>query len=148
MAHLSTQATKGKPQERLQSKLSLVRRLYRLDYTKSEILELFRLIEWMMVLSEELKDEFKTQVKQIEEGYRVPYITDFERDAIRIGYLESARELTIAVLEARFEVVPQQMRERLNAIKEPQKLKGLVKQAATVASLEDFEQILAQTEAN
>ena len=44
MAHLSTLRTTNDFQKRLQSKLSLVRGLYKRGYTRNQVLELFRLI--------------------------------------------------------------------------------------------------------
>ncbi len=84
----------------------------------------------------------------IKTNFPVPYMTDSERNAIRIGNLETARESVCEVLETRFEVVSQQMRYRLDTIKDITVLKQLHRQSILVASLEDFEQILAQTEAN
>ncbi len=135
MAHLSTQATSDNPQQRLQSKLSLVRGLYQRGYNRNEILELFRLIEWMMVLPKGLDSEFRTELKRVREENRMPYITGFERD----GMVQNARESAIAVLETRFEVVPKRLLDMVNTFENLQKLKELLRQAVTVPSLEEFE---------
>jgi hypothetical protein len=80
MIHLSTLETAGKPDQRFQSKLSLVRGLYERGYTKNQVLELFRLIQWMMVLPKPLEISFKQEFKRIQEEGRVPYIIDEDND--------------------------------------------------------------------
>jgi len=48
MAHLKTQATHRNPEGRLQWKLTVAKSLYQRGYSRQDILELFRLINWMM----------------------------------------------------------------------------------------------------
>ncbi len=59
------------------------------------------------------------------------------------GVLQSAREAVIDILEARFEVVPEAIVNRLNEIYEPSLLKIFRRKAVKVRSLEEFEQIIA-----
>ncbi|MBM4458124.1 MAG: hypothetical protein FJ011_10225 [Chloroflexi bacterium] len=47
MAHLKTLATRGDASERLHWKLNLIRGLYDGGYSKTDILELFRVIDWL-----------------------------------------------------------------------------------------------------
>ncbi|MCL1476004.1 hypothetical protein [Argonema antarcticum] len=61
--------------------MNLVRRFYERGYSKNQILELFRFIEWMMILQSEAQQEFNSQIRRIEEEKQMPYITSFERDA-------------------------------------------------------------------
>ncbi|MBC6419792.1 MAG: hypothetical protein GDA44_14015 [Prochloron sp. SP5CPC1] len=74
----------------------------------------------------------------------MPYITGFERD----GMVQNARESAIAVLETRFEIVPKQLQDMVNTLENLQKLKELLRQAVTVPSLEEFEEILAQSKSD
>ena len=53
MADLKAQATRRDPNGRLQWKLTLVKMLYQRGYTKEDILELFRFIDWLMVLPDD-----------------------------------------------------------------------------------------------
>ena len=50
MAHLQTQATRHDPEQRLNSKLALVKCLYTQGYGKQDILELFRFLDWLLAL--------------------------------------------------------------------------------------------------
>ncbi len=135
MAHLSTLDTVGKDQQRFQSKLTLVRGLYQRGYTRSQVLELFRLIQWMMVLPEPLALSFKQEFKRIQEEGQVPYITDIELD----GMVKASRESVVTALETRFEVVPPQVSERLEVIENINVLKQLLKEAITTASIQEFQ---------
>jgi hypothetical protein len=62
VAHLRTQATTQDSQGRLQWKLSLIRQLYELGYTRDKILQLFRLIDWMMALPKDLERVFDNEM--------------------------------------------------------------------------------------
>ena len=55
MAHLKTKATRRDPQARLVWKLSLVKRLYEKGYERRDIVELFRFIDWLLRLPDELE---------------------------------------------------------------------------------------------
>ncbi len=135
MAHLSTLNTIGKPNQRFQSKLTLVRGLYERGYNKSEVLELFRLIQWMMVLPKPLAITFKQEFKRIQEEGQVPYITDIELD----GMVKANRESIVAVLESRFGTVSPEVSEHLEAIEDVDVLKQLVRQSAVISSIEEFQ---------
>jgi hypothetical protein len=143
MAHLSTKQTADNPQRRLQSKLSLVRGLYERGYTRNQILELFRLIEWMMVLPEVLDRSFRDELRRYQEERRMPYITGFERD----GMVKNARESVIEVLETRFELVSLELCDRLNQIEDLSLLKQLHKQSITIGSVEELQQLLRENTA-
>ncbi|MBD1893486.1 transposase [Coleofasciculus sp. FACHB-129] len=144
MAHLKAQATRRNPEGRLEWKLSLVRGLYERGYSRENILELFRLIEWMMVLPEELQFGFEETLSRYEEERRMPFITPIERRGIRKGIVQNSRENVIEVLETRFETVPSSIAESINNIEDLAVLKQLLKRAITVSSLEEFQQAIAQ----
>ncbi|MEH2368274.1 transposase [Nostoc sp.] len=142
MAHLKTKATQRNPENRLQWKLSLVRRLYERGYSREDIRELFRFIDWIMVLPKELALSFKTEVRSYEEADRMRYVTSIERLAKEEGIVETARESIITVLETRFEEVPSSIVEVINAIEEPSVLKMLHKSAIAIPSTAEFQQLL------
>jgi Domain of unknown function (DUF4351) len=82
MAHLKTQETKHDAQSRKVWKFTLVKRLYELGYKRSDVLNLFKVIDWIMILPEGLKRAFWEELKTYEEETRMPYITSVEE----IGY--------------------------------------------------------------
>ncbi|BAY90942.1 MULTISPECIES: hypothetical protein [unclassified Tolypothrix] len=142
MAHLKTKATQRNPESRLQWKLSLVRQLFEKGYSREDIQEIFRFIDWVMVLPKELTSSFKTEVRNYEETNRMRYVTSIERLAKEEGIIETARESVIEVLETRFGEVPNTIVEAINAIEEPSVLKTLHKRAIAIPSTTEFQQLL------
>lgn len=92
MAHLKTQDTPRKPKERLAWKLQIVRGLYERGYTRQDILELFRVIDWMMTLPAQLDQAFHHSLQQYEGEKAMPYVTSIERSAIERGREEGREE--------------------------------------------------------
>jgi hypothetical protein len=137
MAHLRTQASTQNPEARLQWKLNLIRMLYEKGYSRDNILQLFRLIDWMMTLPKELAETFDTEVINYEEQ-AMPFITGIERR----GMLKNQRENVIDVLQTRFGEVPADFIAAINNLDEISLLKELHREAVTINSLEEFEQIL------
>jgi predicted transposase YdaD len=79
MAHLKAQETRHDPQQRGQWKFLLVRRLYELGYDRQQILNLFRVIDWLMGLPKEEEVRFRQELKTYEEAHKMPYVTSIER---------------------------------------------------------------------
>ncbi|WYM02107.1 MAG: transposase [Gloeotrichia echinulata CP02] len=142
MAHLKTKATHRNPESRLQWKLSLVRRLFERGYSREDVQQLFRFIDWIMVLPKELTSSFKTVVRSYEETSRMRYVTSIERLAKEEGILQTSRENVIEVLETRFAEVPSAIVEAINGIGEPSVLKTLHKRAIAIPSVAEFQQLL------
>jgi len=82
MSHLKTQETKGSAIDRTTWKVRLVKRLYEIGYSRSDVLNLFRFVDWVMILPEGLKRTFWEELKTYEEERKMPYITSVEE----IGY--------------------------------------------------------------
>jgi len=85
MAHLKAQETRNDARERFSSKLYLTRRLYEQGYEREDVINLFRFIDWVMSLPEELEQDFWREVIQLQEDRRMPYITSIERLATQKG---------------------------------------------------------------
>lgn len=145
MAHLKTKTTHQDPSNRLKWKLSLVKGLYERGYSREDILLLFRFIDWVMVLPEELARGFKAEVKSYEETLKMRYVTSIERLAIEEGILQNARENVIDILQTRFGIVPSEIISVINAIDEPSVLKTLLKRAIAVGKVVEFQQVLNET---
>jgi Putative transposase, YhgA-like len=98
MAHLKTQVTTQDPQGRLRWKLQLIRGLYERGFSQQDILELFRVLDWMMGLPELLKLEFWDELQRFEEDKKMPYISTVEQIGIQQGH----REVILSILKSRF----------------------------------------------
>lgn len=83
--HLKVQETAGSDSERYRAKLGLIRGLYRRGYQRTEILELFRFIDWVLALPEELEDQLWVEVRQFEEEKQMHYASNIERIAQHNG---------------------------------------------------------------
>lgn len=96
------------------TELSLVRMLLESGLSRQDIRQLFRFIDWIMVLPEELAISFKTEIKSYEEARKMLYVTSIQRlakqkgieeglqDGRQLGVIQSSRDSVIEVLETRF----------------------------------------------
>ena len=76
-------------------------RLYDRGMSNPMVLELFRLIDWMMTLPQALQPLFRQEHVQWEEEKKMPYVTTFERLAREEGKAEGKAEgLREGLLEA------------------------------------------------
>jgi hypothetical protein len=144
MAQLETRRTRQEAQARYEAKLRLAKRLYQRGYSRRDILELFRFIDWIMTLPPELEEQFMTDIVAYEEQERKPYVTSVERIANQQGLQEGIekgrREMLEETLVARFGTLPEELTVLLDRISDPQLLKELQRPAVTSDSLETFEQ--------
>jgi hypothetical protein len=85
--------------------------------SSQDILELFRFIDWVMILPEELEEQFSDGLVQYEEEMKMPYVTSVERLGRARGRMEGrtegrseglqrSREALLGILEARFGCTP------------------------------------------
>ena len=93
MAHLKTQETLKKPEQRKTFKFNLIRRLYDLGLSKRDIRNLYKFIDWVMILPERLDNEFWEDFKQFEKERKMTYITTGERIGYKRGELSTILRL-------------------------------------------------------
>jgi hypothetical protein len=166
LAHLQMLSTRHDAKQRLESKLALVRILYERGYARQDILELFRFIDWVMVLPEDLETDFADAVGRYEEAMKMPYVTSVERVGQKrgekigeergkqigekrgkkigekIGILNRSREAVLEILKTRFGRIPASLSSTVNGLEDLSILKDLLKEAVTTASIEAFEATL------
>ncbi|MBD2628228.1 transposase [Trichormus variabilis] len=154
MAHLKSKATKRNPENRLQWKLSLVRMLLESSFSRQDIRQLFRFIDWIMVLPEELAISFKTEIRSYEEARKMRYVTSIERlakqegieeglqEGRQLGVLQTSQDSVIEVLETRFGELPTSIIDKVNNLNDSSVLKTLLKRAIAIPSIAEFEQLL------
>lgn len=164
LAYLKTRVTRRNPEDRLQWKLRLVKLLYKRGYGKDDILELLRFIDWIMVLPDAFAERFDDEIVRYEEEQKMQYVTTFERIGIKKGreegrqegreegwqegrqegFLQNAREAVVEILQIRFESVPENLVEAINAINDLEFLKHLHRSAVTIGTLETFAALATQ----
>jgi hypothetical protein len=126
--------------------LRIAKSLYRRGYSRQDIMELFRLIDWMVNLPEVAEEEFKREIQHFEEENQMSYVTSVERLArqeglsqgISEGIIQKGREVILDVLEVRFQEVPTEVIQKINEIEDPALLKTLHRQAIALGSVEQF----------
>jgi hypothetical protein len=99
-----------------------------------------------MPLPDDLKIQFRNQLQQRLPDKTMPHITLFEELALKEGLekglekgiLQTGREAILDVLDTRFGEVPDDVRERVNALCSEPTLKDLLRRAARVPSLAEF----------
>jgi hypothetical protein len=85
MAHLKTKETRNDPVARKEWKFKLTRLLYERGYERQDILNLFRFIDWILELPEDLKRSFRDDLEEYERERQMPYVTSIERMGIEQG---------------------------------------------------------------
>ena len=125
-AHILTRQTRKEHQERYEAKLSLVRILYNRHWDKQRVIDLFKVIDWLMTLPVWLETHIWQAIETIEEHKKMQYITSVERIAIAKGRVEGQVEgiakgriegeskLLKRLLERRFGVLPAWATEKLS----------------------------------
>lgn len=101
---------KSETGDKITDRLALVSK----DYSRNEVVNLFRFVDRMMALPEELQREFKTELIRSREEGQMPFISRVEEMAKEEGRQEATRrtlrEETLSILEVRFNVSPQRWR--------------------------------------
>ena len=114
-AHILTQKTRKKHQERYEAKLRLIRLLYELQWDKQRVIDLFSVVDWLLQLPEWLNSQVLQELETIEESKKVRYVTSVERigmakgiaEGLVEGRLEGESRLLRRLLERRFGVLPE-----------------------------------------
>jgi hypothetical protein len=112
-AHLAAQATRGNMELRSKFKWQMTRRLYEQGWDRKDVLELFRLINWLMVLPRGLELAFRSELAQFEQEKTMPYITPFERYVREEGREEGLKE---GREEAAANILARQARKRFHVL--------------------------------
>jgi len=130
-------------EKRFVFKRELIRLLLRKGYDRARIMQIFRFLDGILALSDEIKEQLIYEEFHREEVESMPYITSWERIAMRKGMekgmLEGVSEMVLEVLEERFGEVPEYVRKTVVSIENKDELKKLFKQAMRVSNLSEFQ---------
>jgi hypothetical protein len=85
MAYLRMFETKRNARKRLEWKLILTKSLYDSGYTERDVIDLFRFLDWLIFLPQELQRDFSDEIERFEEERKMPYVTTIERMGIEKG---------------------------------------------------------------
>lgn len=136
--------------------------MYEKGYSKERILELFRFIDWLIILPDYLEQQLELDLEELEKEDLMPFISRIERcwlekglaqgieqgrqeghqegrqEGCQEGTLLDARESVLDNLEVRFGNIPENVSQAINKITEVDQLKMLRRKAIQVISLEEF----------
>jgi hypothetical protein len=132
--HILTQRTRKNDEERYKAKQLLVRLLYQRKWDKQRVIDLFRVIDWMMRLPEELGQQLWQEIETIEENEKMQYVTSVERfkiakerqEGLQEGLLKGEAEMLDLMLRHRFGDLPDAVVNRLRHASEDQLKEWLI----------------------
>ena len=132
ITHLQTQVTRHDPPARCRWKIRLSKRLHEHGYGRQDVLELFRFIDWLLVLPEELGRQFQQELAEYEAAMSTPYITSIERQGLEKGFrqgrergqeegeLRSLRRTLKKLLSQRFGTLPERIEQQIEQAEQTQ----------------------------
>jgi hypothetical protein len=130
LAHLKARETQRDPANRAVWKLRLVRGLYERGFSAKDVRELFRLVDWLMVLPPPLETAFEDDFERFQKERSMPYVTSIERVKIARGFRKGIK----AVLGARFGDEGLKLMPEIEAIYEEKELESILDALETAAS--------------
>ena len=113
-AYLAAQSTKKQAGSiRLQTKIALTRQLYECGWEKNDIINLYRFIDWILILPPALDSAYHEEIQQIEEENKVQFVTTAERIGIANG---SEQGLEKGIEKGERLLILRQLRHRFSSI--------------------------------
>lgn len=91
VAHLLARQTKDHAHRRRRAKWKLAKLLYGRDWSKQRIIDLYRIIDWIMRLPNQLDARLRDGILQVERKKTMAYLSSIERIGMEIG-MQKGRE--------------------------------------------------------
>lgn len=120
MAHLKALESRPDSFQRKTSKLNLIRALYDKGFQRQDIINLYRFIDWAMILSEDLELQCWSELTAFEEERKVTYVTTGERIGFERGRTEGEISLVLRQLSRRFGSLSQNAQTQIQSLSLPQ----------------------------
>ena len=153
LAHLRALKTRGRPNLMFREKLALIRAMQARGYTPEQVIELYKVVDYIMALPAELEKRVQEFVRQIEEQSEWP-LTSLERLALEEGYADGYSKglqqgerkaqvrLTMRALKSRFGDAALPLEENLAQVPSLEALEELHFVALEATSFEEFTRAL------
>jgi Domain of unknown function (DUF4351) len=145
-AHLVAQATTRKisQKKRRQQKYLLTTMLYKRGWSRQEIIDLYRFLDWVLTLPPELEAAYQQDLKTYEEENNVAYISSIERTGEARGRAEGAFTLVSSLLRRQLGVMPEATSETIKGLPIDQ-LEQLALDLSDFKAIEDLTNWLQRT---
>lgn len=138
MAHLKTKTTTNKLADREQWKWQLIRSLYERGLSRYDIENLFRFIDKMMSLTQELQQKLLTKITEYEKEIEMPFLTPTEEIFLERGEKKGRKQDIIKLLQVKFGDVPEILSKNIQKIDDITALEEVLISTMTITSLEEF----------
>ena len=143
LAHLRSLETKRAPHKRMNAKLQLIRLMRGRGYTKKQIAELLRFIDWVLTLPQELEEELTFTLEKEDPMKRKKYVTSWERMGEERGEIKgeikTLRKNINEILNLRFGFLPESIASFTQTVEDANYLQALLRRAVVCQSLDEFE---------
>lgn len=133
LAHLAAQSTKRNNKRRRQEKFALTKRLYEKGYERQDIINIYKFIDWVMTLPDNLETEFQKDLTAYEGDKKMPYITSIERMGIEKG----RKDMLIDLLNQKLNGLPIPVESQIEAL-DSEHLQTLGKAILGFSSIDDL----------
>jgi hypothetical protein len=142
-AHLTALETRRDERDRLERKLTLTQRMDERGFSEQVIIGLFRFLDWVLWLPDDLGAEFDAKMSEYEEERKMEYVTSTERRGIKKGRQEGSAGILLRQLQRRFGPLDEATEAHIRALSLEQ-LEELSDALLDFASLSDLEAWLQQ----
>ncbi|MBF0136633.1 MAG: DUF4351 domain-containing protein [Magnetococcus sp. DMHC-1] len=117
LAHLHAKKTRNRPTDRYQAKLTLVRSLYKRGFSRQQVIDIFRFIDWVLNLPKNIDKQFRHEILEFEENQKMPYISSVERIGEETGRKKGRKdgiaEVLLRLLQQRFGPLPKSLHDTM-----------------------------------
>ena len=145
-AYLEALRTGKNLRARFEVKLRIMRRLFDQLFERQDVLEIFRILDWLLTLPDELTLEFREKMVSYNKAKVMPLLSSFERLSLEQGLQqgllkgrqEGRQEAILRLLALRMRRVPEGVKEAVREVRDSRHLDRLLKSAAMCADLEEF----------
>jgi hypothetical protein len=137
LAHLKTLETRRSQAERYAWKVRLVKGLYERGMDAEDIRQLYRFIDWIMELPEELDRRLDQELAVFQQEKRMPFMTYFERKGMAEGLLAGIE----ACLRMRFGDEGLKLMPELGEIRDHELLDRILNAIETAGSPDDLRRV-------
>ena len=145
-AYLKAQDTHKNKKELYHWKKFFILEAYERGMKYETIGAIIRFIDWIMELPEELENEILDAVRTIEEAKKMPHMTSAERLGMKKGREEGMQQgmqrLVLRQMTARFGAIPEDFRQRIQAMKNAEKLEEIATRLVQVQSLDELKRFV------
>ncbi|MBF0178816.1 MAG: hypothetical protein HQM03_02190 [Magnetococcales bacterium] len=115
LAYWHAKKTRQRMDERLEVKSRMIRNLYQSGFTRQQVIDLFRFIDWVLHLPKELDARLREEIFAFEESQKMPYMSSIERMGMEKGLQQGKAETLLLLLQERFGSVPESIQQKVGS---------------------------------